>query len=111
MWSKDGRRGDGMRLIDADQMAADENEAYMNASLLVKDNVNSGINYVVHKKIQKLIADAPTADPVKPAHWIKRPYKNPACSECGGVYIDAYGLKYLNRMIPKATEQKGTFKC
>lgn len=37
-----------MRLIDADQMAADEKEAYMEASLLIKDNVNSGINYVVH---------------------------------------------------------------
>lgn len=61
-----------MRLVDADQMAADENEAYMNASLLVKDNVNSGINYVVHKKIQRLIADTPTADPVKHAHWMEK---------------------------------------
>lgn len=59
-----------MRLIDADQMATDESEAYMNASLLVKDNVDSGINYIVHKKIQKLIADTPTVDPMKHGHWV-----------------------------------------
>ena len=51
-----------MRLIDADQMAAEESEAYMNASLLIKDNVNSGINYVVHTKIQRLIADKPAVE-------------------------------------------------
>ena len=61
-----------MRLIDADQMAAEESEAYMNASLLIKDNVNSGINYVVHTKIQRLIADTPTVDLVKHAHWTEK---------------------------------------
>lgn len=71
-----------MRLIDADQMAADEKEAYMEASLLIKDNVNSGINYVVHTKIQRLIADTPTVDPMEHGRWKKGVFADITCSNC-----------------------------
>ena len=84
-----------MRLIDADQMAADENEAYMNASLFIKDNVNSGINYVVHTKIQRLIADTPTADPMKHGHWKKSVFADITCSNCD------FSICIANSVIPK----------
>ena len=57
-----------MRLIDADALLADESEAYMKAQIeLAKQNADKTIdatryiNQVVHKKIQMLIADTPTA--------------------------------------------------
>ena len=60
-----------MRLIDADEMSANETEAYL-TTLHKCDKINRDINYVVHTKIQKLIADTPTVDAIPVAHgkWI-----------------------------------------
>ena len=55
-----------MRLIDADEMLANESEAYM--SVQTRDDVSpitQGLNSVVHRKIQQLIADTPTVDAVE----------------------------------------------
>lgn len=52
-----------MRLIDADEMAVQESEAYMKVN--AREDVNpitQGINSVVHRKIQELIANTPTID-------------------------------------------------
>lgn len=53
-----------MRLIDADQMAVDESEAYMSAQVQITDDLKWLVNFAAHSKIQKLIADTPTADVV-----------------------------------------------
>lgn len=53
-----------MRLIDADQMAADESEAYMSAQVQITDDLKWLVNFAAHSKIQKLIADTPTVDAV-----------------------------------------------
>lgn len=53
-----------MRLIDADQMAVDESEAYMSAQVQITDDLKWLINFAAHSKIQKLIADTPTVDAV-----------------------------------------------
>lgn len=53
-----------MRLIDADEMAANESEAYISAQVKVKSDITRRINEVVHLKIQMLIADTPTVDAV-----------------------------------------------
>ena len=53
-----------MRLIDADQMAVDESEAYMSAQVQITDDLNWLVNFSAHSKIQKLIADTPTVDAV-----------------------------------------------
>ena len=52
------------RLIDADEMAVNESEAYMSAQMKIDSPVTLGINSVVHRKIQQLIADPPTIDAV-----------------------------------------------
>lgn len=55
---------DEMRLIDANMMAVEESEAYMSAQTSGKISpITQGINSVVHRKIQQLIADTPTVDP------------------------------------------------
>ena len=54
-----------MRLIDADEMLANESEAYM--AVQTREDVSpitQGLNSVVHRKIQQLIADTPTVDAV-----------------------------------------------
>lgn len=52
------------RLIDANMMAVEESEAYMSAQTSGKINpITQGVNSVVHRKIQQLIADTPTVDP------------------------------------------------
>lgn len=53
-----------MRLIDADQMAADESEAYMSAQVQITDDLKWLVNFAAHSKIQRLIADTPTVDAV-----------------------------------------------
>lgn len=53
-----------MRLIDADQMLADEKEAYYAAQSKIDDITLWRANYIVHHKIKKLIADTPTIDAV-----------------------------------------------
>lgn len=50
------------RLIDADQMAVDESEAYMSAQVQITDDLKWLVNFAAHSKIQRLIADAPTVD-------------------------------------------------
>lgn len=60
-----------MRLIDADQMALDESEAYMAAQVQIQDNVLRGINEIVHRKIQMLLADTPAVDAVPVVHGRK----------------------------------------
>lgn len=49
-----------MRLIDADEMLANESEAYMKAQEKC-DALTEKVNKVVHMKIQRLIQDTPTA--------------------------------------------------
>lgn len=51
-----------MRLIDADKMAVDELAAFVSAQLKITDAANRDINSIVHKKIQRLIADTPTVE-------------------------------------------------
>ena len=47
------------RLIDADLMALNESEAYMSAQTKIEDPILLGLNSVVHRKIQQLIAETP----------------------------------------------------
>ena len=51
-----------MRLIDADKMATDELAAFMSAQAKDTDEALRTINSIVHKKIQRLIADTPTVE-------------------------------------------------
>ena len=52
------------RLIDANIMAEDESEAYITAQTSGQISpITQGLNSVVHRKIQQLIADTPTIDP------------------------------------------------
>ena len=53
-----------MRLGDLDEMATIESEAYMSAQIKLDNPITQGLNSVVHRKIQKLIADTPTIDAV-----------------------------------------------
>ena len=54
-----------MRMIDADQMAVDESEAYMSAQVQITDDLKWLVNFAAHSKIQRLIADTPTVDAVE----------------------------------------------
>ena len=86
-----------MRLIDADEMCLNENEAYLKAQ--TSGNVSAvtfGINSVVHRKIQQLIADTPTieAAPVIHGRWesaIELGYLR--CSCCENVHINEEWLE------------------
>lgn len=58
-----------MRLIDADQMAVDESEAYMAVQeQITHDDLKWLVNFAAHSKIQRLIADTPTVDAVPVVH-------------------------------------------
>lgn len=81
-----------MRLIDADEMAVQESEAYLKVN--TREDVSpitQGINSVVHRKIQELIANTPTIDPasLRPkGEWIDKPTGaygrwQSWCSHCG----------------------------
>ena len=52
-----------MRLIDADEMAANESEAYVSAQAKIDSPITLALNSCVHRKIQQIIADTPTIDP------------------------------------------------
>ena len=65
-----------MRLIDADQMAVDESEAYMSAQVQITDDLKWLVNFAAHSKIQRLIADTPTVDAVPVVR----------CKECENSY-------------------------
>lgn len=54
------------RLIDADMMAAEETGAFISAQAQITDTATRLVNEVVHKKIQMLLADAPTAEIARP---------------------------------------------
>ena len=54
-----------IRLIDVDKFLIDESEAYISTQNRINDSLTRKVNLVVHKKIQKLIADAPTVDAVE----------------------------------------------
>ena len=53
-----------MRLGDLDAMATIESEAYMSEQIKLDNPITQGLNSVVHRKIQQLIADTPTIDAV-----------------------------------------------
>ena len=63
-----------MRLIDADKMATDELAAFISAQAKITDAVNRDINNIIHAKIWRLIADAPTVEDNDIAEQ---------CPECG----------------------------
>lgn len=69
-----------MRLIDADQMALDESEAYMSAQVQITDDLKWLVNFAAHSKIQKLIADTPTVDAVVVTR----------CKDCKYAYINSF---------------------
>lgn len=74
-----------MRMIDADQMAVDESEAYMSAQVQITDDLKWLVNFAAHSKIQKLIADTPTVDAVPVVR----------CKECkwtGGDFVCYRGV-------------------
>ena len=50
------------RLIDADLMAEDETAAFISTQVKITDMATRLVNEVVHKKIQMILADAPTGD-------------------------------------------------
>ena len=72
-------------MIDADQMAVDESEAYMSAQVQITDDLKWLVNFAAHSKIQKLIADTPTVDAVPVVR----------CKECkwaGGDFVCYRGV-------------------
>lgn len=82
-----------MRLIDADQMAVDESEAYMSAQVQITDDLKWLVNFAAHSKIQKLIADTPTVDAVPVVRCQECKYYKPDEFECGCDF--AGGLPYV----------------
>jgi hypothetical protein len=85
-----------MRLIDADQMAFEESEAYTQAQTSGKVSaITFGINSVVHRKLQQLIVDAPTVDAVEVVRCKECKYLmfSDMYGECGRGYM---GIVYPN---------------
>lgn len=78
------------RLIDANQMAVDESEAYMSAQAQITDDLKWLVNFAAHSKIQRLIADTPTVDAVPVVR----------CRDCkywgdeAGVTVRADGVRF-----------------
>lgn len=56
------------RYIDADEFLTDESEAYVRAQAQIEDEETRLLNMIVHRKVQMLIGDAPTADVVEVKH-------------------------------------------
>ena len=50
-----------MRLVDADELLILEAAAYVKAQAKTSDKITRFVNEVVHKKLQMLVSDAPTA--------------------------------------------------
>lgn len=82
-----------MRMIDADQMAVDESEAYMSAQEQITDDLKWLVNFAAHSKIQRLIADTPTVDAVPVVRCQECKYYKPDEFECGCDF--AGGLPYV----------------
>lgn len=71
------------RYIDADKMLSEESEAYIRAQCNVTDEPTYFVNQVVHKKLQKILSDAPTADVVEVVR----------CKDC--LYCEDFGMSGL----------------
>lgn len=83
-----------MRMIDADQMAVDESEAYMSAQVQITDDLKWLVNFAAHSKIQKIIADTPTVDAVSVVRCRAcRKFKTYGCRMVASGYDDfcSYG--------------------
>lgn len=78
-----------MRLIDADEMALNESEAYMSAQTKLDNPITLGLNSVVHRKIQQLIADTPTVDAVEVVR----------CRNCAVPHNQYTGCPKLNGLV------------
>ena len=92
-----------MRLIDADQMAVDESEAYMSAQVQITDDLKWLVNFAAHSKIQKLIADTPTVDAVSVVR----------CKDCvnGTVFVNKQGAEYVDCVLDDYSVRKPTDYC
>lgn len=87
------------RLIDADLMAAEETGAFISAQAQITDTATRLVNEVVHKKIQMLLADAPTVEIDRPT---RSQFKRMAaqlgyepvvhCKDCKSSWQDIGGL-------------------
>nr|DAG66246.1 MAG TPA: hypothetical protein [Caudoviricetes sp.] len=95
------------RLIDADLMAAEETGAFISAQAQITDTATRLVNEVVHKKIQMLLADAPTVDIDRPT---RSQFKRMAvqlgyepvvrCKDCKHVmFSGCYGVCGAARMV------------
>ena len=91
------------KYIDADLMALNESEAYMSAQAKIEDPRLFGLNSVVHRKIQQLIAETPAveaAEVVNCKDCIKR-YDTDECPMCfvsdGKYYEYTNGNGYCDR--------------
>lgn len=82
-----------MRLIDGDQMAQTETEAYMAAQAQIEDLGLLRANLLAHAKVQKLIADTPAVDAVPAVRCKDCKYYKPDEFECGCDF--AGGLPYV----------------
>ena len=92
-----------MRMIDADQMAVDESEAYMSAQVQITDDLKWLVNFSAHSKIQKLIADTPTVDAVPVVR----------CKDCvnGTVFVNKQGAEYVDCVLDDYSVRKPTDYC
>lgn len=59
------------KYINADEMFADESEAYMRAQTKITDEETYIVNHFAHMKVQQLLYDTPAADvaPVVHGRW------------------------------------------
>ena len=94
-----------MRLIDADEMATNESEAYMSAQVKIDSPITLAINSCVHRKIQQIIADTPTIDPeipaadvatVRHARWEEADWIEPDCHGFGIIRTPKAALRCSN---------------
>lgn len=92
------------KYINADEMFADESEAYMRAQTKITDEATYIVNHVVHMKVQRLLYDAPAADvaPVVHGRWVptESPFINDCenCSVCG--YKTVWGHRFNFNYCP-----------
>lgn len=85
-----------MRLIDADEMALNESEAYMSAQTKIENPITLGLNSVVHRKIQQIIADTPTVDAVEVVRCKDCKHWDGHFCEVHSEWPDEYNTGYLD---------------
>lgn len=86
------------RLIDADLMAAEETGAFISAQAQITDTATRLVNEVIHKKIQMLLADAPTVDIDRPdSSQLERMAVR--CEECAYHEDEEPGMVYCPRIL------------